>query len=217
MSKWSHHEEALPEGTRTISATAWDDAEKGLYDSTPTLPVVSQPSPAHLLDEKKAAVIETYTTADVTVAPPARPPPPAKKKPAGPKPSKWILFQLWFNTYRKFFTFVTLLNLTGIVLAACNRFPYAENHLGALVLGNLLMAVLMRNELFLRFLYIISIYGLRSVSCLTSYPTPSQRWIGTDEGDCFSGHRIASRSASPRFCSTSAASTRGVLCRAPRK
>jgi hypothetical protein len=32
-----------------------------------------------------------------------------------------------------------------------------------LVLGNLLMAILMRNELFLRFLYIISIYGLRSV------------------------------------------------------
>lgn len=165
MSKWSHHEEALPDATRTISSTAWDDAEKGLYDSTPTLPVISQPSAAHLLDEKKAAVLETYTTANVTVTPPPAPrPPPGKKKP-GPKPSKWILFQLWFNTYRKFFTFVTLLNLTGIVLAACNRFPYAENHLGALVLGNLLMAVLMRNELFLRFLYIISIYGLRSVSC----------------------------------------------------
>lgn len=76
---------------------------------------------------------------------------------------RWILFQLWFNTYRKFFTFVTLLNLAGIIMTALGRFPYAENHLGALVLGNLLCAILMRNELFLRFLYIIAIYGLRSV------------------------------------------------------
>jgi hypothetical protein len=92
-------------------------------------------------------------------------PPTLTKKPETPKPkiSRWVLFNLWFNTYKKFFTFVTLLNATGIVMAALNRFPYAENHLGALVLGNLLMAVLMRNELFLRCLYVIAIYGLRSV------------------------------------------------------
>jgi hypothetical protein len=156
--KWSHHEQALPAGA-TVSSTAWDDAEKGLYDSTPTLPVIATPPVAHI-DEKRA--LETVSTADGTVAPPSPPPAPAKKPPK-PKPSRWILFQLWFNTYRKFFVFVTALNLTGIVLAAVGRFEYAENHLGALVLGNLLMAVLMRNELFLRFLYIISIYGLRSV------------------------------------------------------
>jgi hypothetical protein len=158
-SQWSHHEEATPEGT-VITSSQWDDAEKGLYDSTPTLPVLSPPA-VHL-DEKKVEVIESYSSAGATVAPPPAPRPAAAKKPK-PKVKKRILFWLWFNTYRKFFTFVTLLNLTGIVLAACNRFPYAENHLGALVLGNLLMAVLMRNELFLRFLYTISIYGLRSV------------------------------------------------------
>lgn len=87
------------------------------------------------------------------------------KKQTPPKPmiSKWILFDLWFNTYRKFFTFVTLLNLTGIILAALGRFRYAENHLGALVLGNLLTAILFRNELFMRVLYFVFIYGLRSV------------------------------------------------------
>ncbi|KAF8855045.1 hypothetical protein BDZ45DRAFT_757790 [Acephala macrosclerotiorum] len=75
---------------------------------------------------------------------------------------RWIIFQLWFNTYRKFFTLVTLLHLAGIIMASLGRFPYAENHPGALVLGNLVCAILMRNELFLRFLYIIAIYGLRS-------------------------------------------------------
>jgi hypothetical protein len=92
-------------------------------------------------------------------------PPPQAQKPVRTKQkiSRWVLFNLWFNTYKKFFTFVTLLNLAGIIMAALGRFPYAENHLGALVLGNLLCAVLMRNELFLRCLYIIAIYGLRGV------------------------------------------------------
>ncbi|KAM3083082.1 hypothetical protein ACMFMG_003750 [Clarireedia jacksonii] len=93
---------------------------------------------------------------------------------------RWILFLLWFNTYRKFFvtleesvlpqspltrtsSFVTLLNLAGIIMAALHHFPYAENHLGALALGNLLCAIIMRNELFLRILYLIAIYGLRSL------------------------------------------------------
>jgi len=109
--------------------------------------------------------------ADSTLSKPGKPPT-LTKKPERPKPKigRWVLFNLWFNTYKKFFTFVTLLNLTGIIMAALGRFPYAENHLGALVLGNLLMAVLMRNELFLRCLYIVAIYGLRSV-CPSHEPT----------------------------------------------
>lgn len=169
---WSHYEQALPEGA-VVSSNALDDAEKGIYDNTSTLPVLATPPPAHIVDEKKALEAGVSTTESGTVTPPSPAPappsgPPAKKAPK-PKPSKWILFQLWFNTYRKFFTFVTLLNLSGIILSALGRFPYAENHLGALVLGNLLMAVMMRNELFLRFLYLISIYGLRSVR---SFPSP---------------------------------------------
>lgn len=89
----------------------------------------------------------------------------AIKKPTPPKRkvSRWILFQLWFNTYRKLFTFVTLLNLTGIILAALGKFPYAVNHLGALVLGNLLCAILFRTEVWMRGMYLICIYGTKWV------------------------------------------------------
>jgi hypothetical protein len=102
---------------------------------------------------------------------PSTPPPatqiPATKaltpaKPTPKKTSPWIRFRLWFNTYKQFFTFCVLLNLTGMIMAGLGRFPYATNHLGALVLGNLLFAVLMRNELLLRVLYTVAIYGLRS-------------------------------------------------------
>ncbi|KAK1763819.1 hypothetical protein QBC33DRAFT_498602 [Phialemonium atrogriseum] len=178
-STWSHGE-ATPPGAQSQD---FDDAEKGLFVSTQSLPVL--PPAAHA-DQKRPLHIDTNlwptspihegltpfsSVPELSLAWPAgwrAPNPPAPepgaKKPAKPKPkiSRWILFQIWFNTYRKFFTFVTLLNLAGIIMAALNRFPYAENHLGALVLGNLLCAILMRNELFLRILYFIAIYGLRS-------------------------------------------------------
>lgn len=70
------------------------------------------------------------------------------------KASKWVRFNLWFNTYRKFWLLVITLNAVGILCAALGRFKYAEDHLGALVLGNLLAAILVRNEIFSRFLFL---------------------------------------------------------------
>lgn len=55
----------------------------------------------------------------------------------------------------KFFTFVVTLNAVGILLAALNVWTYPRHYTGAFVLGNLLTAILVRNELFGRFLYLI--------------------------------------------------------------
>lgn len=54
---------------------------------------------------------------------------------------------------RKFFTFIFSLNCIGIGFAASGHWPYAVRYSGAMVLGNLFCAILMRNELFGRFLY----------------------------------------------------------------
>jgi hypothetical protein len=178
------------------SQDSLNDAENGVYDSTTHLtapiplvyihrsqsrdlrsPLSGTASPIHQGITPAASVPELSLQWPVEQKPvdakvlettlkPSQPPPPKPKV----KISRWILFQLWYNTYRKLFTFVILLNLAGIITAACSRFPYAENHMGALVLGNLLCAILMRNELFLRVLYTVAIYGLRGVStllCLT--------------------------------------------------
>lgn len=154
----------------------FSDAEKGLYDNTQSLPV--RP-PLAQLDSKTQMHIEDHLSPTSPIyegiTPSSSVPVLSLSWPSGCQPPKakvpvltatkrrWIVFQLWFNTYRKFFTFVTLLNLAGIIMASLGRFHYAEGHLGALVLGNLLCAILMRNEAFLRVLYIIAIYGLRSV------------------------------------------------------
>ncbi|KAG8168162.1 hypothetical protein KVR01_003851 [Diaporthe batatas] len=167
------------------SLDSLDDAEKGIYDSSAEL---RAPPPFVYMGQKRELHLDTRLSPTSPVHEGITPlssvpelslsmPITAKainanvlettvKKPAPPKPkiSRWILAELWFNTYRRFFTLIVLLNLTGIIVAALGRFPYAENHMGALVLGNLLCAILMRNELWIRFLYTICIYGLRGLA-----------------------------------------------------
>ena len=76
---------------------------------------------------------------------------PTKKR----RVNKCIQFKLWFNTYRKFFTFIIILNAIGLGMTLSGHFTYALDYPGAFVLGNLLIAILMRNEVFGRFLYLI--------------------------------------------------------------
>lgn len=138
---------------------AINDAEMGMSDQILSLPRL--PAPALATGQPQIEVVDekhSHPNPSVVVEKPAPAPKPKSKA------SRWIRFQLWFNTYRRFFTIVTILNLVGIIMAALDRFDYAKNHLGAIVLGNLLTAVLMRNELFIRSLYTVFIYAFRGVS-----------------------------------------------------
>lgn len=58
------------------------------------------------------------------------------------------------HTGRRFFTVVFTLNFVGLGFAIADLWPYAKKYPGALVLGNLNFAVLMRNEVFGRILYL---------------------------------------------------------------
>jgi hypothetical protein len=152
---------------------AYDEAERGTQDAHSGPTTVSAPGS---IDEKvvgegkvKPPVVISSEVAPVNNATPSKPP--AKRV------SKWILWTLWFNTYRsvsimsagrlavflilllvpltrKLFTFVVTLNMVGLVLAASGHFPYALEWTSAMALANLNFAILMRNELFGRFLYL---------------------------------------------------------------
>lgn len=101
------------------------------------------------------------------------------------KLGKWVELQWFLTPYRafisfklssrtssescfmllgKFYIFIVTLNLVGIILSATGHFAYGRTHTGAILLGNLLMAVLMRNELFLRVLYFLTNTLLAKVS-----------------------------------------------------
>lgn len=54
----------------------------------------------------------------------------------------------------KFFVLTITLNMIGLIFAASGHWPYARRYTGALILGNFHVSVLMRNELFGRFLYL---------------------------------------------------------------
>jgi hypothetical protein len=171
---------------KPTSSSQLDDAEKGILDNSNQLPIIPPTAltrEALSLPLTKATpsptqgVLTPHLTSATTLAQEEKPQPATSEKPSSPprpparNTRKRTKFALWFNPYRQFFTFCVTLNGIGIVLAAVDKFPYARNHLGALILGNLLMAILVRNELFGRFLYLIAIYGLRRVSSLSVAPT----------------------------------------------
>ncbi|KAI1784356.1 hypothetical protein LXA43DRAFT_225909 [Ganoderma leucocontextum] len=132
----------------------FDDPEKALLDTLTPLPVLPVSSKAVIQDAAVGLAAQSGTDArpDLALAM-------AKKDPASSnKPkrrvSRWIRLQLWFNTYRKFFTIVMSFNGVGLLLAALNIWTYPRRYTGAFILGNLLFAILMRNELFGRLLYL---------------------------------------------------------------
>ncbi|KAI0003273.1 hypothetical protein BJV74DRAFT_764575 [Russula compacta] len=129
---------------REGAPTTYDEAEKGTLEVHSGPVIIAAPG---IVDEKK---VEPSAVASVVpVNNPTTTKPPTKKV------SKWILWQLWFNTYRKLFTFVFTLNMVGIGLAASGHFPYSMKWTSAMALGNLNFAILMRNELFGRLLYLL--------------------------------------------------------------
>lgn len=62
--------------------------------------------------------------------------------------------KIW-KIFRKFYIFVTVINAVALLLAALDVWHYPRQYTGAFVLGNLLFAILMRNELFGRVLYAV--------------------------------------------------------------
>ncbi|KAE9408676.1 hypothetical protein BT96DRAFT_913814 [Gymnopus androsaceus JB14] len=134
------------------STSSADEAEKGILEHVPSV--------ANTLNGRWNATLSEASTLQ------ASPPMPndSGSKETGfklvqrpsprPKASRWIKFQLWFNTYRKFFVLVVILNVIGLVLAAANVWVYPRNYTSAFILGNLQTALLVRNELFGRFLYL---------------------------------------------------------------
>ena len=84
------------------AAPAYSEAEKGLLE-VPRLPEAAYPKDEKkdpFRDEKKGDVaISTVAIPEKKDTRPAKPPPRPKKK-----VSKWIIWKLWYNTYRSVFS-----------------------------------------------------------------------------------------------------------------
>ncbi|KAG5639607.1 hypothetical protein H0H81_010809 [Sphagnurus paluster] len=167
-------------GPDRLSPKCIIDAEEGLLEPLPPAPSFTSYKERNAPATGVVANLASAPGGDIKVsAPPISKttalPSPRKPKPRKPKRevTRCILFSLWFNTYRqapfalvvniqsqtnfltrKFFTFTFGLNMIGIFLASTNHFPYAVRHSGAMALGNFNCAILMRNEMFGRLLYL---------------------------------------------------------------
>jgi hypothetical protein len=68
-----------------------------------------------------------------------------------------ILEQSLFNVYKRLYVVSLLTNIICLALATTGHFPYAKGRAPIFCLGNILMVVLMRNEVFLRIVYWLSV------------------------------------------------------------
>ncbi|KAG8998011.1 hypothetical protein FRB94_010781 [Tulasnella sp. JGI-2019a] len=138
-----------PEHTLTITPTRNSEKDEEMEEKLQSESDIS----CEKITEMPETVLATLSFKHDATATPT-PIPVVATPPAKIEASRYIKFLLWFNTYRKFFTVVVTFNFITILLAALNRFPYARANNGAFILGNLMTAVLMRNEMFGRLLYL---------------------------------------------------------------
>lgn len=123
------------------------DAEKGTLDTLPvslshSKDVKPPPSDVPLPSKEKDAGVTT-TTQEVILS-------------EKPTEVRCLLHSIQYDPRlsRKFFTFTFGLNMIGLVLAASGHFPYGVKYSGTIVVANFNFAILMRNEVFGRFLYL---------------------------------------------------------------
>ncbi|EFP82906.2 uncharacterized protein PGTG_09874 [Puccinia graminis f. sp. tritici CRL 75-36-700-3] len=80
---------------------------------------------------------------------------------AAPKINRWITILTWFTPYRQLFVLTFLINVIGVVLALAKIWPWPKNQAAPLVVGNLLIAIAIRSEWVLRFLYWVTVKTFR--------------------------------------------------------
>lgn len=95
--------------TKTLTegnAPAYSDAERGLIDihARPgtVLPAFDSQAPKYPTDEKKGELVPAnfFPPPKEKESPKAAAPAPARPTTKKKKASKWVLWKLWFNTYR---------------------------------------------------------------------------------------------------------------------
>ncbi|KAL1537801.1 adenylate-forming reductase-like protein [Salvia divinorum] len=90
-------------------------------------------------------------------------PPPqsaAKKKPPSSRLSVILLDQGLFTVYKRLFAVCLALNITGLVLAAIGKFPYAANRPALFSIANIFALVLCRSEAVLRVVFWLAVAAL---------------------------------------------------------
>ncbi|KAF9227999.1 hypothetical protein BS17DRAFT_858071 [Gyrodon lividus] len=139
-----------------MSRPNYNNAEKGTLEvRSPQL----AGNPDLAKSEKKPVDLDVFPVQSLKKDAPVSPSNVAKPPPQPPKPqkmsiSKYVIFIIWYNSYRRFFSVIFTLNFIALGFAAAGLWPYAQKYPGALVVGNLNFAVLMRNEIFGRILYL---------------------------------------------------------------
>jgi hypothetical protein len=82
----------------------------------------------------------------------------AREKRERPAPTLGRRISEWLSFYRMFFTFVFSLNAVGIGFTLAHKWEGGRQRVATIALGNILAALLVRNEIFLRSFYAVILF-----------------------------------------------------------
>jgi hypothetical protein len=78
-----------------------------------------------------------------------------------PRINRWTIFFTWFTPYRQLFVFMVSINLIGAAVGLSGHWTWSKRNATPLVVGNILLAIGIRSEFVLRFLYWIAVKTFR--------------------------------------------------------
>ncbi|WAR59712.1 hypothetical protein PtB15_11B352 [Puccinia triticina] len=78
-----------------------------------------------------------------------------------PKLNRWTTLFTWFTPYRQLFVLIFGINLIGVIMVLSGHWGWGKNHATPLVVGNILIAIAIRSEWVLRFLYWVAVKTFR--------------------------------------------------------
>ncbi|EFP82900.2 hypothetical protein PGT21_019700 [Puccinia graminis f. sp. tritici] len=78
-----------------------------------------------------------------------------------PTINRWTMLITWFTPYRQLFVLTFTVNLIGAILELSGHWAWSKDHVTPLVVGNVLIAIAIRSEWVLRFLYWVTVKTFR--------------------------------------------------------
>ncbi|KAI7938310.1 hypothetical protein MJO28_015230 [Puccinia striiformis f. sp. tritici] len=78
-----------------------------------------------------------------------------------PKITPWIKITTWFTPYRQLFLLAFGINLIGAAFGLSRRWMWSLEHVMPIMMGNILLAIAIRSEWVLRFIYWIAVKSFR--------------------------------------------------------
>ncbi|KAA1078301.1 hypothetical protein PGT21_033017 [Puccinia graminis f. sp. tritici] len=145
-------QDPVQEHNQRVPLSPFDTRQSYAAPLSPLIGGPSFPGKDYPINEKKhLSALQVYEKQPIPV------PKPAASNPRPVVLNKSLKFWTWFSPYRQMLLLVVAVEAIMVIITLLGGWHFARTHLPAMVTGNLLVAIAIRSEWVMRFLYWVSI------------------------------------------------------------